>query len=403
MRILVILSAVPYPPKMGSDIIAYNNIRTLAACHHVEVVCNGPQDASVIQEKFQNSTFHFPKVAVKANSLLLHVLRNLISGLPTLVYHAKWVAPMVRELDQSERYDAILSYGFSTILDCPPELRYKLIANIEDPQSLKLKRMRELSNCSLWDKMKLTIHLLFLKQFENKIFPAIGKIALLSETDISDVREKGKLNNLCFVPYGVENREDSLIRRMSDRERGMIVISGNMNHLPNVEGVLYFISEIFPLILKKYPLAKLWIVGADPRESIKKAAMCFPGSMVVTGRVNSVSDYIRKAMVCVCPVRLKIGVQTKILEALSFGTPVVTTPEGNSGVQAIVDRDLCVQDRPDDFADQVVQLLNGHKWDCFSDNGLRFVRTHFSWERSATNLEGAILSLKKSMRQPLSV
>ncbi|MEI6647763.1 MAG: glycosyltransferase [bacterium] len=396
MKILFVLSAFPFPPKIGRDIVAFNNIRILAQRHQVHLVCNSFRLNLSQDERFADFVYHAPDKTPEPMSLPLHAVSNVMRGLPTLIYQARWVTKKIREIDKIEKFDAILSYGFSTTLDCPKELRYKLIANIEDPQFLKLTRMRALPLCTSWDKIKLTILLLSMKRFEQKMFPSIGNVALLSEADIIDIQTMLHYQNLCFVPYGVERADDSLIAQKTTREDGMIIISGNMFYLPNVEGVLFFISQVFPKVLAQYPRAKLWIVGADPKPSIRTIASRFSNNVIITGRVDNVSDYLRRAMVSVCPVRLKIGVQTKILEALSSGTPVVTTTAGNSGIQAVHGRDLWIEDDPVAFANKVVKLLKGDGWEQLSNTGLNFVRTHFSWEKSANTLEKHIIVLRES-------
>ena len=89
----------------------------------------------------------------------------------------------------------------------------------------------------------------------------------------------------------------------------------------------------------------------------------------------------------VCPVRLRIGAQTKILEALACGTPVVTTSAGNYGIGAVPGQHLHVADDPEEFADRVVSLLSAEKWNELSHGGQGFVRDNFSWENSTAKLE----------------
>src|ERR1019366_4397010 len=108
---------------------------------------------------------------------------------------------------------------------------------------------------------------------------------------------------------------DAEVLDQASRVRGMIVISGNMYHPPNVDGILFFLREVFPLVLSRYPEAVLYIVGALPDYRLVNAAHSFGQNVVITGKGPEVSSYLRKAIVAVCPVRLAIGVQTKILEA----------------------------------------------------------------------------------------
>jgi len=176
----------------------------------------------------------------------------------------------------------------------------------------------------------------------------------------------------------------------------MIVFSGNMFHPPNVDGILFFLRYVFPAVVKQHSSAKLWIVGADPDVRIRKATTNFGNQVMITGKVDDLSPYLRQAKVSVCPIQLKIGVQTKILEALSWATPVVTTSAGNSGIGGRSGSDLWVEDDPGEFARRVVSLLNGENWARLSENGRRLVSERFSWKRSVEQLERHIESTRAS-------
>jgi glycosyltransferase involved in cell wall biosynthesis len=89
---------------------------------------------------------------------------------------------------------------------------------------------------------------------------------------------------------------------------------------------------------------------------------------------------------------LRIGVQTKVLEALASGTPVVTTAAGNSGIGAKSGVHLWVADEPMEYAARVVQLLRGDQWDDLSKRGMHLVKERFTWARSAMELESHISS-----------
>jgi glycosyltransferase involved in cell wall biosynthesis len=168
----------------------------------------------------------------------------------------------------------------------------------------------------------------------------------------------------------------------------MIVISGNMGYEPNIDAVKYFCREIFPLILAKEPCAHLWLVGALPTSAIKKLGN--GSSVTVTGYVEDVRYYLNRAMVSICPVRPNVGTQTKVLEALATGTPVVTTSAGNQGVGGESGIHLYVADTPIEICERVVDLLRGSKWKDFSENGRKFVEENFQWSISVKKLESIL-------------
>ncbi len=169
-----------------------------------------------------------------------------------------------------------------------------------------------------------------------------------------------------------------------------------MSHPANIDGALYFIQKIFPLILQEEPSAKLWIVGSNPSRKIYSAARLLSDNVKITGRVDDIGNYIREATVSICPVRLPIGVQTKILEAMSWGTPVVSTPEGNKGIVATAGESILIAETPEAFAHNVIALLNGDRWQRISQHGLEYSRSQFSWEHSVTDMEVLINEIRLS-------
>jgi glycosyltransferase involved in cell wall biosynthesis len=198
------------------------------------------------------------------------------------------------------------------------------------------------------------------------------------------------LINLAHVSYGIDPLASDEINSIEAREPGSIIFSGTMDHPPNVDAAIHFVVDIFPTVIEHCASAKLWIVGANPDPRILSATKRFGDRVRVTGKVEDIGSYIRRARVSICPVRLKIGVQTKILEAMSCGTPVVTTEAGNSGIGAVSGRHLWVDDDPALFARHIVELLNGKGWTEFSNAGNEFVGGHNNWATSITQLEQVI-------------
>jgi glycosyltransferase involved in cell wall biosynthesis len=149
------------------------------------------------------------------------------------------------------------------------------------------------------------------------------------------------------------------------------------------------------MVLSDAPQACLWIVGADPDDRIWAAAHPFGERVRITGKVPEITDFLRRAVLSICPIRLKVGMQTKILEALSFGTPVVTTPEGNWGTQGVSGEHLWVESDPQAFARRIADLLRGDDWDRLSAKGRSFVAEHFSWDASTLQLEHLLRSVSR--------
>ena len=396
MRLLVIMRYYPFPPRAGSTVVAYNNIKEISKKHSVYFIClDFAKELGDFAGFVERIEFISPKKIpriIRWFRYIFHILLR-IPFLPT-TYMSRKMQKRVKELIERNKFDAILLYEIAMIQYCPPSSYKKVIINIEDPQSIRLNRMIRLPIWSLWEKIELLVTARLMTYYENRFFPKMAKVLLLSKADIQDMQEQGGYANLGFVSYGANKRPIENIIGYEGRTEGMIIFSGSMFNPPNVDGALFFLQHIFPLVLREYSTAILWIVGAEPDMRICDTTACFGEHVVITGRVNDMSEYLQRAKVSICPVRLKTGVQTKILEALSWGTPVVTTSAGNSGIGGCSGSELWVEDKPSIFASRVVALLRGEGWHRLSEEGRKLVEEHFSWERSAMELEQHIMSIQ---------
>ncbi|MFA6455534.1 MAG: glycosyltransferase [Bacteroidota bacterium] len=396
MRILVAMTTYPYPPQVGSAVIAYNNIKEISKNHSIDIVC-----LDTVKEYGELSKYvhHIDIVEPRSVPQWMSIIRSLyyiLRGVPKYI-RACTSAKMrnrVMELIEKENYHAILLYEIAAIQYFHPKEYCKIIVNTEDPQSIRLQRMSELPIWSWWDKIKLLLDIRILRRYEKKYLPRMAKVLLLSENDAHDMRTDGKYDNIGCVTYGVHNHAQEEILQFNDRREWMILFSGSMFHPPNVEGILYFMQTVFPIVLQHSAKAELWIVGSNPDPRIREEAVKYGSNVVITGRVEDMSEYLRSAKVSICPVRLKIGVQTKILEALSWGTPVVSTQAGNNGIGGISGKQLWVEDTPELFANHVIELLHGDNWNTLSEEGRKLIGQDFSWEKSALELDDHIKSIK---------
>jgi polysaccharide biosynthesis protein PslH len=399
MRLLVVVSRNPFPPRTGSSIVAYNCMKYLSKSHSLSLVCLQSAKDSVEVPGFAESAEFVYHRQVPRSVRIWQRRFDKLAGIPSSVsdVQSKAMIVKVREAIERGNFDAILLFEMNAIQYCPPSWYHKIVVNIEDPPSIKLSRITELPIWSSWQRLNLSLVAQITRHYEKQHLPGMGKVILLSEADMQDMQEQGGYDNLGVVSYGIDKTPENTILGYESRTEGMIVYSGNMFHPPNVDGALYFLENIFPVVLQEYSTATLWIVGTDPDMRIRKKATRFGEHVVITGRVDQVSGYLRRARVSICPVRLKIGCQTKILEALSCGTPVVTTSAGNSGIQGSSGKELWVEDEPIAFAGRVVALLRGENWRGLSEEGRRLVEARFSWERSGMALEQHLRGVQKAI------
>lgn len=183
-----------------------------------------------------------------------------------------------------------------------------------------------------------------------------------------------------------------------DREPDTLVISGKMSYHANVSMTLYMVKEIMPLIWAKRPRVKLVVVGKDPPREV--LALDDNPSIAVTGTVQDIRPYLRRAAAAVVPITYGAGIQNKVLEAMACGTPVVSTPKAVSAIQAVPGQDVLIGEDPRSFADQVLCLLeNPERRAKVGEAGRRFVEQHHHWDVIAKQLENVYLEAGEEKRQ----
>jgi sugar transferase (PEP-CTERM/EpsH1 system associated) len=398
MRLLFVTPDLPYPPRKGYMLMAYNHIKSLAVRHTVDLITFEKRtDSASVTGGLTDWCNHIEYVTLPTWQSILNVGLGFFNGRPLQVCYYQSTR-MVEAIDRHLRniaYDAVLFQLTRMAQFRPDWYRGATVLSLVDPYILNYER--SLIWRPWYQRPAIQLEANRLREYEPKQAKRFDRLLLASKADITDYESCLSTTALDWVPHGVDVDFYSP-PRIGSRKSGMIVITGNMHYAPNVDAVDYFCSQVFPLVREEEISAQLWIVGVRPAAAVRRWAS-HPG-IKVTGAVADVRPYLAQAMVSVCPIRLNVGTQTKILEALAMGTPVVTTSDGNRGVGATSGEHLYVADSPSEFANRVVSLLRGTRWPDISQNGRQFVVEHFAWDKGVARLEWILHQLIEGRRSP---
>ena len=149
---------------------------------------------------------------------------------------------------------------------------------------------------------------------------------------------------------------DDVPRVEGPEGRKDILFVAGFGHPPNVDAAKWLVHTIMPLVRASAPgSVHLWLVGSNPTEEIERLA---GDDITVTGYVTDerLLQFYRTARVAVVPLRIGAGMKGKVIEALHYGIPLVTTSvgaQGLDGLEAVVP----VSDNENTLADEVCALL----------------------------------------------
>lgn len=195
--------------------------------------------------------------------------------------------------------------------------------------------------------------------------------------------EKNKLKsylpnlNISVIPYGADL--DYFKPMNIEQDFPSLIFVGNMSTQVNKSAIIYFYTEIYPLIKDEIPNIKLYIVGKDPSEEILKLTSY---DVIVTGYVEDVRPYMARASVVILPIIKSVGIKTRVFDVMAMGKPLVSTSIGARGINVLPEENIIIADDPKEFARLVIELLNNdHLRQMISSNARKFIESNYSWEK----------------------
>jgi len=164
-----------------------------------------------------------------------------------------------------------------------------------------------------------------------------------------------------------------------------VVFIGHLGWQPNVDAAHWLVQEVWPIVRRARPDAKLQLIGRQPARSLAR----YDGDdgVSVHPDVPSTLEYLGAARVATAPLLAAGGTRLKILEAMASGTPVVSTALGALGLEHLASGDaMVIADSPRQFADALVRFVS-------SVSDPASVRRHvesYRWEHALSSLVDVI-------------
>jgi len=177
-----------------------------------------------------------------------------------------------------------------------------------------------------------------------------------------------------------------------------VVFFGHLSTFPNVDGVSFFLRDIWPRIAAARPGARCRIIGARPPSALRELAG--PGVEIV-GFVDDLRPDLAVATAIVVPLRVGSGTRLKIVEGMAMGKAIVSTTLGAEGIDAVPDRDILIADDPASFAASVIRLLDAPALaEKLGRSARQLAVDHYSWNAAAVALEAFLLRILATRDAP---
>jgi glycosyltransferase involved in cell wall biosynthesis len=397
VNVLLLTQVLPYPPDSGPKVKTWNVLKYLAQHHKVTLVSfvRGDQSGDVRQ------VARYCKVVYTApmeRGLIydgLAMIRSLLTGQPWMMLrddrHA--MRQLVDRLCAETQFDIAHADQLNMAQYARRVPGARKILDAHNALWLLYRRLwQTMGNGPT--KWLLGRDWQLLKRYEGRICREFDAVVAVSDEDKAALEEAiGHSSDITVIPIAVDAAEAPLITRQPGADH--ILHIGTMYWPPNIDGILWFIREVLPLIRVERPGVTFDIVGARPPEEIVSLGGTGTG-INVAGYVPDPTSYMQQAGVMIVPLRAGGGMRVKILNALSQGLPVVSTTLGCEGITVQDGQHLLTADKPEDFARATLRLLRDQNLaDTLGRNGRQMIQSKYDYRVACRPLDDVYQSAAK--------
>lgn len=190
-----------------------------------------------------------------------------------------------------------------------------------------------------------------LKNYELMVFEQVDAIVAISAEDRKKYLQLGFSGPIQTIPFGLDTGR---FEPAFDVQPELTLFHlGSMDWIPNLEGVLWFLDEVWPEIIKKTPNATLHLAGREMPEEISDRK---DPNVVIVGTVDDAFSFMKKHSVMVVPLLAAGGIRVKIIEGMALGKAIISTSIGAEGIDYTDGSDIIIADTPEEFAAVVADL-----------------------------------------------
>ena len=387
MKILFIANRFPYPPFRGDKLKIYNLAKRLALHHELHLITFTEQKSDIqylpeLEAIFSKiEIIHLPKL-----QSIFNVGLGLLGKLPLQVNYFKSNSfdKKLKILLKENSYDAVHVQHLRMAQYAIQQKQLFRILDLPDAFSLYWQRRKNVPR-SFFTRWLDTIESERVLKYEKYILNEFNLNLVCSNEDLKFLENKHNIQTIRLLPNGVDT--DKFKPMAHDYSHAhTLLFTGNMDYDPNVDAVIYFANDVFPLIKQQFPNVKFVIAGQRPIEKVK--ALSQIKDVEVTGFIPDLSDMYNAASVVVAPLRFGAGTQNKVLEAMAMGIPVVCSNIGFEGLGIADGEGAFMRTDASGFASQVVDLLNDAALrQAVGEKGVEVIQKNFSWNTVANTLE----------------
>jgi glycosyltransferase involved in cell wall biosynthesis len=384
MKILQLTNKVPYPPSDGGVIAVLSlavgladlghdvttlSMKTLKHNFNVKDIpsefsdkinflsINVPAKIST-QGLFQNFFF-----SDKPYTATRFISEDYSLKLIDLFKENKYDIIQLEGLYLAPYIDLIKQYSKAPIVMRAHNLEYEIWERVKKNTSNKIKKvyLRNLTKK--------------LRKFELSYLNDYDLLLPITKRDGEQFRKLGYKNALHTLVTGID--ADRYTFDLNKTVYPTLFHLGSLDWEPNLEGLRWFLTKIWPSILSKYPNQKFHIAGRNASPETIKYLKSF-NNIIFDGEVGSANEYINSKAIMLVPLLSGSGMRIKILEGMALSKAIVATKIGVEGIDAKDEKEILIANEHNEFIKKTLQLIEDKQfYEKVSSNARTFIKKEF--------------------------
>ncbi len=385
MKILVVLSRVPYPLEKGDKLRAFHQLKDLSKKH--EVYLFAVNDTALHPEAINVLSRYCKKIEVVPLSkwrIALQLFFALWSNKPFQVHY-------FYNRKAQRKFNGFFNEIKPDRIYCQLIRTAEYVKNLHhinktiDYQDAFAKGMEKRMKAAAWyNRFIFKWEYERLRHYENIAYHYFDKHVIISEQDREGIAHE-EHKSIRIIANGVDM---DYYKPMAHNKEFDLVFTGNMSYPPNVDCAVYVAKKVMPVLWQSDPNINLLISGTSPVKDVRELAQ---SNITITGWVDDMRISFARAKVFIAPMQIGTGLQNKLLEAMAMKIPCITSPLANAALKAMPGKEILIGNTPGELALHVIELLqNDTLQEDLVNNGYQFVKKNYSWHANNLLLEKII-------------
>ncbi len=355
MKILLVTSRYPWPPRRGDQMRAVQVLDFLADEHEVTLLAPAPARDQLPPP--EGPPYRVELYRPGGGVALVAGMARAVAGrlpLQSGLFHQPDLGRRLREL--APRHDlGILQLvrlaGHAGDFGSTP-----IVVDLIDSLSLNFSSRAAVDRRWLAPLFRLEARLL--ARAERRLAERAERLLVVCERDrqaLADRLPPDLGAKVAVVHLAVSEIQ---AEPPPDRDMGPILaITGNLGYFVNADAVTWWLRDVWPQLRRVRPDVRLTIAGDRPPRALRRAVEKAGARLIVSP--PDLRAVLAQATVSLAPMRCGSGVPVKILEAWSAGVPVVASPWAAAGTTGRQGEDfLLAGEQPSEWIVAVTDLLD---------------------------------------------